>query len=599
MPVRLPQRIWLFFGFAFPAILIFLSFEPRWQWILAVTSTLRATGVVIAAGLILLLVRQQRTGLALAVEFRPLPPHYVQALLQLSIFAYWGWYWRPVYEHAGLIVAQVALAYGLDMLLSLARRRSWTIGFGPFPIVFSTNLFLLFRPEWIYLQFVMIAVGIFGKEFIRWNRDGKSTHIFNPSAFSLFVFSIILIVTNSTQSSFGQEIAITLNQPPHIYVHIFLLGLVVQFLFSVTLVTLASVLALIGLNMAYTGATGTYFFIDSNIPIAVFLGLHLLVTDPATSPRTAIGKAFFGVLYGSGVFLMYGLLGWLGVPTFYDKLLCVPILNLLVPWIDAMAHKLRPRVGGRPAAYSEISPRANRVHMLIWIVVFSIMFATSWIGPGHPGNEQAFWQAACRQDLRNGCQALFVMNRNECRGGDASACIRAADVFRNHPQVAESLEEGHLLARGCDLGNTSACDRFRIYLGDGGKDGLDAACRDEDLASCFIAGLVEMFGTGVAVDVNAAIGKWTKACEGGWARACGFLGETYLLGRQTVATPETAAKFFTAGCDLGYQPSCTTLGLMYLRGHGVDIDGHRGQWLLRRACASGWQLACNETAKMP
>src|SRR5687767_9726639 len=26
----------------------------------------------------------------------PRPQHYVQAMCQLSVYAYWGWYWRPV-----------------------------------------------------------------------------------------------------------------------------------------------------------------------------------------------------------------------------------------------------------------------------------------------------------------------------------------------------------------------------------------------------------------------------------------------------------------------------------------------------------------------
>lgn len=56
----------------------------------------------------------------------------------------------------------------------------------------------------------------------------------------------------------------------------------------------------------------------------MFLGLHLLVTDPSTSPRTPLGRAIFGVLYGVGVFGLYALLGAFGLPTFYDKLLCMP-----------------------------------------------------------------------------------------------------------------------------------------------------------------------------------------------------------------------------------------------------------------------------------
>ena len=114
------------------------------------------------------------------------------------MFAYWGWYWRPVYDFAWLLVAQLAFAYAFDMLLVWSRRGSYVLGFGPFPIIFSTNLFLWFRDDWFYLQFLMIAVGFLGKEFVRWNREGRRKHIFNPSAFSLGLFSLVLIVTGTS-----------------------------------------------------------------------------------------------------------------------------------------------------------------------------------------------------------------------------------------------------------------------------------------------------------------------------------------------------------------------------------------------------------------
>ena len=52
---------------------------------------------------------------------------------------------------------------------------------------------------------------------------------------------------------------------------------------------------------------GVYFFYDSYIPIAVFLGMHLLFTDPSTSPRTGLGRIMFGMLYGLSVIAAYEL----------------------------------------------------------------------------------------------------------------------------------------------------------------------------------------------------------------------------------------------------------------------------------------------------
>src|SRR5207248_227546 len=143
--------------------------------------------------------------------------------------------------------------------------------------------------------------GVLCKEFITWNRGGRRAHIFNPSAIALCLFSIGLLATHSTGITWGEEVAVTLGRPPYIYLEIFLVGLVVQALFSVTLVTLAAAATLYVLNAAYTHTTGVYYFVDSNIPAAVFLGLHLLVTDPATSPRSSLAKTLFGAMYGGAV----------------------------------------------------------------------------------------------------------------------------------------------------------------------------------------------------------------------------------------------------------------------------------------------------------
>jgi hypothetical protein len=88
-----------------------------------------------------------------------------------------------------------------------------------------------------------------------------------------------------------------------------------MYFFSITLIAGTAAVVLFGLSALYAGITGVPYFIDSEIPAAVFLGLHLLVTDPSTSPRKPLGKAIFGALYGLGVFVLYALLGAIGAPT--------------------------------------------------------------------------------------------------------------------------------------------------------------------------------------------------------------------------------------------------------------------------------------------
>jgi Flp pilus assembly protein TadD len=311
-------------------------------------------------------------GRQFALEVALRKQHYLQACSHLSILLYWGWYWREVYHAVPLIGAQLAFAFAFDALLAWSRRDTYTLGFGPFPIIFSTNLFLWFKPDWFYLQFLMVAVGFLAKELIRWNKDGRRTHIFNPSSFTLMVFSVVLLVTGTTGITWGPEIATTQLNPPHIYLLIFLVTLPAQFLFGVAPMTWAAVSTAYLVEVTYHAITGIHFFPERPVPIAVFLGMHLLFTDPSTSPRTELGRLMFGVLYGLGVVCLLAVFTYLKLPTFYDKLLPVPVLNLLIQLIDkaARSHSLKRFDPG--AIGAALAPRRrNLAYITIWTLTFT------------------------------------------------------------------------------------------------------------------------------------------------------------------------------------------------------------------------------------
>src|SRR5262249_42682491 len=195
------------------------------------------------------------------------------------------------------------------------------------------------------------------KEFLRWTRDGVNTHIFNPSSFPLAVVSALLLVANASGTTWGFEVATTQFYPPQMYLAIFLFALPGQYLFGVTTMTMSAVLTTFVFSAIYCAATGIYFFSDSHVPIAVFLGMHLLFTDPATSPRTELGRIMYGVLYGLTTVLAYDWLLRVGMPGFYDKLLPVPLLNLSAKFIDRAAPALRSLgEGGRSPLLRRIDP---------------------------------------------------------------------------------------------------------------------------------------------------------------------------------------------------------------------------------------------------
>jgi Na+-translocating ferredoxin:NAD+ oxidoreductase RnfD subunit len=402
--------------------LLALSLLPRIRANSALAWSFWGAAALLLAWQAVLAARAWRGGAPSLRVARPRAQHYVQSLCQLGVYAYWGWYWPPVYDFAPLLVGQLVFAYAFDLLLTWSKREEYALGFGPFPIVFSTNLFLWFKDEWFSLQFVLIGLGFLGKAIVRWERDGKRVHIFNPSAFTLAVFSAALLVTGTTNITWGQEIATTFALGPRVYLVVFAIGLVVMYFFAITPVTMAAAATLFGASALYLAVTGVPYFVDSEIPSAVFLGLHLLVTDPSTSPRTPLGRAIFGVLYGLGVFALYAVLGAFGLPTFYDKLLCVPFLNLAVPAIDRAVRHL-----GTSPLLSQLRldgplGRGNLAHMAVWMALFGTMTLAGGTDGMHTGDALPFWEQACTDGRAASCERLLRIEAAYCSDNAGWAC---------------------------------------------------------------------------------------------------------------------------------------------------------------------------------
>jgi hypothetical protein len=433
------------------AVLIALSPVSRAH--AAVFWTFLLSGLGILAWAAVLLASAKSSGRALVLDVDVRKQHWIQACAQGSVLLYWGWHTRVVYPFLPFVVAQLVFAYAFDSLLTLSRRDRYALGFGPFPVIFSINLFLWFKLDWFYWQFAMVAVGFLAKELIRWTRDGKRVHIFNPSSFPLGVFSLALIATRSWDISFATLIANTQADVPYLYAWIFFISLPGQLLFGVARTTLSAVLTTYLFSIIYFKITGTYFFYDSHIPVQVFLGMHLLFTDPSTSPRSELGRWIFGILYGLGVVGLYVVLGWMGVPTLFDKLLPVPILNLLVRRIDAIATSPSlARLDPARIARSLSPKQRNVAYTLVWAAVFAALSATQGVGDRHPGQYLPFWTNACSTGSERACVYTTVLERIYCNDGSGWAC--------NEMGISESLRgqpDGGSFKRACDLGSQAGC----------------------------------------------------------------------------------------------------------------------------------------------
>lgn len=453
----------------------------------------------------------ERRGLVMDVAVRK--HHWVQALAQITVLFYWGWHVRFVYAFLPLIVAQIVFAYGVDSLLAWTRRGKYALGFGPFPVIMSINLFLWVRPEWFYWQFAMILVGYLGKDLIRWQRDGRSAHIFNPSSFPLAVFSVALILTGTTDITLGQAIASSQYYPPNMYLVIFLAALPGQLLFGVARMTMPAVVTAYLISVVHFQIDGTYLFFDSHIPVPVFLGMHLLFTDPSTSPRSDAGRILFGVIYGGLVAILYVALGAAGISTFYDKLLPVPFMNLMVRRIDRLVSG--PAAAPPPAARQPSAPatagRRNLAYTSAWALVFVGLAAVQGVGDRHPGQALPFWQEVCREgNNARACDYAAAMTRFYCQDGSGWACnevgLLAAEAGRDPTAT---------FRRSCALGFPAGCENAELAAE--GPSALERMRRAppelEDLP-------VVLRGTKRPLVGWSAEALHARACDQGWTAVC-------------------------------------------------------------------------------
>jgi hypothetical protein len=488
-------------------LLISLTQRVQSNEVLQQSFWMAATVLLLWQGWIFLRIHRGEITRSFEVVLRP--QHYVQAMVQASLYVYWGYHWQPVYAHFWLLLGQLCFAVAFDSLLAWSRRENYILGFGAFPIILSTNLFLWFRDDWFYMQFLMIAAGFMGKEFVRWQRDGKSVHIFNPSAFTLGLFSLILIVTNTSDLTWGQEIASTLTLAPNIYTFLFLIGLVVMYFFSITLLTGAAAMTLFALSALYFAYSGVPYFLDSEIPAAVFLGMHLLVSDPSTSPRTPLGKLLFGALYGLGVFVLYALLDTMGSPTFYDKLLCVPLLNLSVIAIDSCVRSIRSTTLVNVWKEGLLPLKANLVHMTLWIALFGTMTVLGKTDGLHTGDSVPFWQQACADGRSNACTRLVLLESTYCSDNSAWACNELG-IHYIEGRLVEANEPIALnyFARGCELKFQAAC----LNLLEPG------AALHESPHILDLRLMLRQAGLNLMTMSETAL--YSRACDHGWRFAC-------------------------------------------------------------------------------
>jgi hypothetical protein len=273
-------------------------------------------------------------------------------------------------------------------------------------------------------------------------------------------------------------------------------------------------------GLIYFGVNGIYFFYDSYIPIAVFLGMHLLFTDPSTSPKTDLGRVVYGALYGLSTVALYQWLGSAGMPTFYDKLLQVPLLNVSVRGLDLLARSSVLRALDPSRLVAALAPRVrNLAYVSVWVIAFGAMSAAGGVGDTHPGQWLPFWQQACSEGRPYACPYAADVETRFCRQGSGWACNEAGILLVALSQSGEDLRRldpaGAVepFQRGCTLGFAAACRNLDMMKGEGGE--LVRAAPTLDDYPIVLRG-----SKGPVLDYEPSV-LYARACREGWPDTCG------------------------------------------------------------------------------
>ncbi len=119
------------------------------------------------------------------------------------------------------------------------------------------------------------------------------------------------------------------------------------------------------------------------------------------------------------------------------------------------------------------------------------------------------------------------------------------------------------------------------------------ACDGGSAMGCFYLGRFYERGLGVRQDYAEARQLYRKACDGGSAMGCNNLGYLYQNGRGVTQDYGQARALYQKGCDGGEAGSCSNLGGLYDNGQGVTQDYGQARRLYQMACDSGSAMGCS------
>ena len=221
----------------------------------------------------------------------------------------------------------------------------------------------------------------------------------------------------------------------------------------------------------------------------------------------------FGVLYGLSTIGLYALLGIAGLPTFYDKLLQVPLLNLSIKSIDRIVRSEALRRFDPAAIGRSLSVRRrNLAYISVWAIVFVTMTAAQGVGDDHRGQWIPFWQRACQQNRAHACQYLAQLHTTYCRAESGWSCNELGMLLDKEMDRAGAVAS---IQRGCELGFQPACANATSVAST--STWSRGSPSFEELP-------ILLRGSKGPITDRSFVSLYSRACDQGWPDSCEGIG---------------------------------------------------------------------------
>ncbi|MFB6241000.1 MAG: hypothetical protein ABEJ46_05515, partial [Gemmatimonadota bacterium] len=198
-----------------------------------------------------------------------------------------------------------------------------------------------------------------------------------------------------------------------------------------------------------------------------------------------------------------------------DKLLPVPILNLMVRGIDRVARSGTFARWNPARLFDSLTPRVRYTgYTAIWAGFFVFLSVTGGVDDEHPGQFLPFWRDACREGSERACEYLTFMTANYCDRGSGWACNEwgVFETAFGRPEVARTA-----FRRACKLDFAPGCENARLAERTDGPVELRRLRRDrprvEDLP-------IVLRGSRGPIETRDPERLYAMACEQGWDGFC-------------------------------------------------------------------------------